>query len=651
MQARRIMTLKRELVLSMLAALLVPLIITTIANTLNLQSLLDERVESVELPASLREVRNDLEKEIGQPITVSRDIAENTYVTDWLQQGESTDEQGALTSYLLKVQQSHNAISAYVVSGLTGNYYNTQGLFKTLSRNASKDQWFYSFLRSGKAFELSIDVDEATGKSTVFINYAVKINGETKAVGGIGRSLSAMTDLINNYRIGESGVVYLVDAKGKVMLHPDRDSMGHQLEELLKAKEGLSALLSGADVNNTEFERGGETYIAATTIVPSLGWYVVAELPKAELYAGLYSATMTTVILSLVIATIFMFFIYFLAMHIVKPIEGVTAALVDIGQHGGDLTRRLDESRNDEIGDLAHGFNMFVGTLNDICLKVVTKAGRLSESIKVVDAVVSDTSGRAVKQQESTDMVATAVNEMGSTVQEIAQNANQAASSSQDASDESIAGQQVVTEAVTTMDDLASEMDKSTAVVQSLAQDVTSISSVLDVIRGISEQTNLLALNAAIEAARAGEQGRGFAVVADEVRTLAQRTQESTEEINQMIDKLQQGAADAVSSMEKGKIVTQSGVESTGRAGESLRLIADKITTINDMNYQIATATEEQSSVTEEINKNVSHIADYAKETASDVGACKAQCEQMSVLAVDLQNLMKQFHLSVEKHG
>ncbi|WP_441344662.1 methyl-accepting chemotaxis protein [Pseudomonas sp. FW305-BF6] len=242
-------------------------------------------------------------------------------------------------------------------------------------------------------------------------------------------------------------------------------------------------------------------------------------------------------------------------------------------------------------------------------------------------------------------MVATAVHEMGLTVQEIAQNAGSAALASQTARDEAMQAREVVGGSIRHIESMSDEIGVAAGAVGELAHQVASIDQVLAVIRGVSEQTNLLALNAAIEAARAGDMGRGFAVVADEVRTLARRTQASTDEIQQMIGSLKQGAENAVSSMRTGQAATGTGVESSQRTGASLTAITGQVERISDMNHQVATATEEQSAVTEEINRNVQGISDLARATAGEVRACREDCQMLQRLADDLARQMGGFKL------
>ncbi|WP_442799771.1 methyl-accepting chemotaxis protein [Pseudomonas sp. Au-Pse12] len=277
--------------------------------------------------------------------------------------------------------------------------------------------------------------------------------------------------------------------------------------------------------------------------------------------------------------------------------------------------------------------------------EVLATTERLRSSVGQVAAVVENTAERSGRQQEMTDMVATAVHQMGLTVQDIARNAGQAADASQAAREEALQARDVVGVSIRHIEGMSGEIALAASAVGELAEQVASIDQVLAVIRGVSEQTNLLALNAAIEAARAGEMGRGFAVVADEVRTLAQRTQASTDEIQQMIQGLKQGAENAVASMHAGQSATGTGVQSSQQTGASLTAITGQVEHISDMNQQVATATDQQSAVTEEINRNVQGISDLARATAAEVQACREDCRTLQRLAEDLARQVGGFKL------
>ena len=328
---------------------------------------------------------------------------------------------------------------------------------------------------------------------------------------------------------------------------------------------------------------------------------------------------------------------------VVKPLNEMKERVRDIAEGQGDLTKKLDESVPDEMGELAQWFNVFVAKLRGIVIEITDYTAQLTASAQAMSAVTEQTSQGVRKQQSETDQVATAMNEMSATVQDVARNAAAAAQSAHQADDQANNGKQVVAQTMEAIDALAGEVEKAGQVIHKLEGDSVSIGAVLDVIKGIAEQTNLLALNAAIEAARAGEQGRGFAVVADEVRTLAQRTQQSTQEIRKMIESLQAGAKNAVQVMVEGKRQAQMSVEQAAKAGASLETITKVVTQISDMNTQIASAAEEQSAVAEEINRNIVSISQIAQQTSLDSQQVASSNENFARLAVQLETLVRHF--------
>jgi len=328
---------------------------------------------------------------------------------------------------------------------------------------------------------------------------------------------------------------------------------------------------------------------------------------------------------------------------VVKPLKLAVHAMNDIAEGEGDLTRRLAAEGNDEIAQLGQAFNKFAIKVHDVVSEVMNSVSQLSSAATELSMVTSQTSEGVARQQMETEQVATAMNEMTSTVQEVANHAEQAAGAANDANSESQNGNMIVNEGMKSISSLADEITTASGVIGRLETDSENIGTVLDVIRGIAEQTNLLALNAAIEAARAGEQGRGFAVVADEVRTLASRTQESTQEIQSMIEKLQSGAHDAVEVMNASQKRATETVDHANQAGNALSSIAKSVERINDMNLQIASAAEEQSSVAEEINQNVVRIADIAQETSGSMQQIASSSEDLAQLSTRLDQLVGSF--------
>lgn len=315
----------------------------------------------------------------------------------------------------------------------------------------------------------------------------------------------------------------------------------------------------------------------------------------------------------------------------------------DIAEGEGDLTVHLDDSAKNEFGELAGSFNVFVGKLRTLINTVQGSAMQLSQSAEDMLRITEETNTGIMEQQFQTEQVATSINEMASTVDEISRNASEAEIAAKQADDNSKNGNAEVDQTMATITALTNEIERTAGFISEFEKDSTSIGGVLDVIKGIAEQTNLLALNAAIEAARAGEQGRGFAVVADEVRSLATRTQESTAEIQVIIERLQSGSKNAVDAMNEGRSRSQATVEQAGKARDCLGSITSAVATISKLNSHIACATVEQAAATSEINRNIVAISETAKATAEAATHMSSKGEAVAHLARELQTQALQF--------
>ncbi len=335
----------------------------------------------------------------------------------------------------------------------------------------------------------------------------------------------------------------------------------------------------------------------------------------------------------------------FSLLDVRKAFGHIIAATEDLASGEGDLTRRLPDRGKDEFAALSHAFNRFLEKIRDLVRRVTGTGDQLAVAAEKMSETSLETRRKMDLQEGKIEEVATAMNQMTATVERVAQNAVDASEAARSADQEAQSGRQVVGEVVTAINELAGEVGNTSQMILSLKDNAEQIGSVLDVIRGIAEQTNLLALNAAIEAARAGEQGRGFAVVADEVRTLASRTQESTEEIQSMIEKLQQGANAAVAAMQSGQQKTEHTVQRAGSAGEALAAITEAVSRIAEMNAHIAHAADEQSTVANDINRNVSEIHGLSSEAVAGAEQAAEASKALQTMAEELQQVIRVFKI------
>lgn len=352
--------------------------------------------------------------------------------------------------------------------------------------------------------------------------------------------------------------------------------------------------------------------------------------------------TALSVVILVLALIVYLFFGFYASIK--ENISLVGQSIQEIAD--GKLYARLELEAQDEMQQIAIDFNGMAEKFEALVQQIVSATSQLAKTSDEYAAISKGSSNNLENQNKETEQVVTAMNEMSATVSEVARNASDAATAAANADSEAASGQQIVHQTTDSIAALATEVENAAGVIQALAKESEAIGGVLDVIKGIAEQTNLLALNAAIEAARAGEQGRGFAVVADEVRTLASRTQESTKEIESMIERLQAGANNAVNVMDVGQNRAQEGVEHSNNAATALTRITDAVTIINEMNTQIASAAEEQSATTEEINRNIVSINTLAEQTLDGAYQSTAASEELASLASDLNKLVSQFKIT-----
>ena len=528
---------------------------------------------------------------------------------------------------------------------------------------APYNAWYSCPRDSAKVCLLDPYFDEVEGKPLLMTSVAFPLIEAGKVVGVVGVDIS----LASLQQLSEQAHQALYQGEGQLsVISPAKLFGSHSRDAALIGKPLSAAFGAQSEAIGRAVDAGQKAMLESGEMLRVLQpvqpiedlapWAILLEVPRKvllgpvlrleqTLQAQSRSDSMIALAIGLGAVLVGLVLMWLTARGVTRPIEGVAAMLKDIASGEGDLTRRLEYSRKDELGELAGWFNRFLDKLQPTIADVKRSVGDARSSADQSAVIASQTSAGMQQQFREVDQVATASQEMSATAQDVARNAAQAAEAARDVDQATHEGLTVIDQTTSSIGHLASELDHAMSQVESLAASSDQIGSVLEVIRAIAEQTNLLALNAAIEAARAGEAGRGFAVVADEVRSLAQRTQQSIEEIRQVIERLQNGTRDVVTAMQDSRQQAQGSVDQVGNAVAALRKISDAVAVISDMNLQIASAAEEQSAVAEEINRNVAGIRDVTESLSGQAEESARVSQALNQLANHQQSLMGYFRV------
>ena len=630
------LSIKQKLITILIIAVLASTLLVGTVQQFIARDMMETNMETAQLPNMVKQVANRVDKEVTLMKSVAFSIANNPDIIAWSAAGADRQGESRLVNYLGEIARFNDLTVTSFVDRNTHKYWNQDGFLRVL-KNDQYDGWFFAYKDSGQATSLSLYNEPGQGYR-LFANYQ-QTSG--RGMSGVAKSVDELVDVLNSVKIAESGFIYMTDGKGTIIAHSNTDLLGKSHLRDVTSGQTANQLLQQQTFNLAR----GEEMLYASTYVKSAGWYVIAQVPENELYSQMDNASVSMIFWSLVIAGGFALLGVWLAGSISKPIENLAAVFKQLGDGHGDLTKRIPLPEQRETRQLVDGFNRFIASLHDIISRVTDTSANLRESAFEVASQSKTTQANSEEQRDRTIQVATALTQMSHTVNDIASSAQAAAADAQECSSTSTNGLDTTARAVANINQLARQVSEVTAVIESLDSHTADIIGILDTIRGISEQTNLLALNAAIEAARAGDHGRGFSVVADEVRSLASRAAQSTDEIQSKIDKFKHDSDQALVKMRDSRGQTEEVVSAAQNLESLLTSIASGIQHINDVNMQVATATEEQTQVIEDINQNIQQISTNSDDNLHAARQMVAVSDQLDSLAAELNEQVNRFTL------
>ncbi|PJG58902.1 methyl-accepting chemotaxis protein [Aeromonas cavernicola] len=545
-------------------------------------------------------------------------------------------------SHLAQSKQAGDFASVYVGTN-NGKMIQSENTPLPANYDPRQRPWYQEAMTMGKLVVTPPYADAGTGQLIITIAEPFQ-RGNTQGVIAGDISIDGLIKDILNIKT-EGTYAMLLDSKGTIIAHPDasltlKPATAISLE---LTPDGIKRIANDGTIS--EMLVSNKQSIFDLNQIPNTDWYFGIVVDDAVAYRAVRSMVSSALLQGLFTILVVAGFSYIAIHRSLFPLKKLGDAIADLSQGNGDLTRRIKIERQDEVGIVASHVNIFIDKIHQMVQDISNSSGELNQQAKTSHSMAEKANQGLAHQQSELSQIATAVHQMSATAVEVANNAEQTAEAARTSSNSCEHGKQVIARNQRSITDLATQVKHASNIIQELEKNAQEINTILSTIQGIAEQTNLLALNAAIEAARAGEQGRGFAVVADEVRVLSQRTHSSTVEIRNMIETLQRNTQGAVSTMHEGQLLAQHSVDDANDATQALEQIAESINQISDMATQISSAAEEQRAVTSEVSRNIQAVNDVSDELTADADGSRQISEQLKNISGELNTQVGMFRI------